>query len=68
MESSPVSSPVKAKKKTGTTRRKRRAPSPKIECFSFPYFAHQQLDPGVFPVGEWASILRDGVHLGDCVY
>jgi len=62
MKSSTVSSPVKEKKTTGVTKRKRRVPSPKIECFHFPYFAHQQLDPGVFPVCEWDPILRDGIH------
>ncbi|KAK5102165.1 hypothetical protein LTR70_007475 [Exophiala xenobiotica] len=60
MKSSPVSSPVKEKKTPGVPKRKRRAPSPKIECFHFPYFAHQQLDPAVFPVSVSLPVGRPG--------
>ncbi|KAK5940226.1 hypothetical protein PMZ80_007646 [Knufia obscura] len=59
MESSPVSSPVK-KKKSRSSKRKRRAPSPEIERFGFPYFAHQQLDPEIFPVSVGLPVGRPG--------
>lgn len=60
MESSPVSSPVRDKKNSRATKRKRRAPSPQIECFTFPYFAHQQLDPEIFPVSISLPVGRPG--------
>lgn len=59
MESAPTSSPIK-KKKTRLSKRKRRVPNPEVECFSFPYFAHQQLDPEIFPTCKSGSNMQAG--------